>query len=106
MAQSLAGKRPLELFHKMGFCDADGNMLPEVLASLKTVSQGAATTVWCATSPLLNQTGGVYCEDADIAALATDESFSGGVKPYSLNESSAKRLWTLTEEMIGHKFNC
>lgn len=102
----LGREAPLELFHKMGFCDADGNMLPEVLASLKTVSQGAATTVWCATSPLLNQTGGVYCEDADIAALATDESFSGGVKPYSLNESSAKRLWTLTEEMIGHKFNC
>lgn len=102
----LGREAPLELFQKMGFCDADGNMLPEVLASLKTISQGAATTVWCATSPLLNQTGGVYCEDADIAALATGESVSGGVKPYSLNESSAKRLWTLTEEMIGYKFNC
>ncbi|MGE7775968.1 SDR family NAD(P)-dependent oxidoreductase [Chitinophaga sp. NPDC101104] len=102
----LGREAPLELFQKMGFCDADGNMFPEVLASLKTISQGAATTVWCATSPLLNQTGGVYCEDADVAALATGESASGGVKPYSLNESSAKRLWTLTEEMIGHKFNC
>ncbi|MBA9079665.1 hypothetical protein [Rufibacter quisquiliarum] len=29
-------------------------MLPEVLASLKTIPQGAATTVWAATSPLLN----------------------------------------------------
>ncbi|MFC0608460.1 hypothetical protein ACFFGQ_12005 [Rufibacter quisquiliarum] len=38
----------------MGFCDAEGNMLPEVLASLKTIPQGAATTVWAATSPLLN----------------------------------------------------
>nr|WP_295872024.1 SDR family NAD(P)-dependent oxidoreductase [uncultured Chitinophaga sp.] len=102
----LGREAPLELFQKMGFCDADGNMLPEVLASLKTIPQGAATTVWCATSPLLNQTGGVYCEDADVAALATGESASGGVKSYSLNESSAKRLWTLTEEMIGHKFNC
>jgi hypothetical protein len=55
----------------MGFCDADGNLLPEVAASLKTVPQGAATTVWCATSPLLNDRGGVYCEDADVAALAS-----------------------------------
>ncbi|QJB31672.1 SDR family NAD(P)-dependent oxidoreductase [Chitinophaga oryzae] len=102
----LGREAPLELFQKMGFCDADGNMLPEVLASLKTVSQGAATTVWCATSPLLNQIGGVYCEDADVAALATGEFASGGVKPYSLDKSGAKRLWTLTEEMIGHKFNC
>ncbi len=101
----LGREAPLELF-KNGFCDADGNMLPEVLASLKTISQGAATTVWCATSPLLNQTGGVYCEDADVAELATVESPSGGVKPYSLNEPGAKRLWTLTEEMIGYKFNC
>ncbi|SHM81291.1 NAD(P)-dependent dehydrogenase, short-chain alcohol dehydrogenase family [Chitinophaga jiangningensis] len=102
----LGREAPLELFQKMGFCDADGNMLPEVLASLKTISQGAATTVWCATSPLLNHTGGVYCEDADVAALATGESTSGGVKPYSLQESSAKHLWTLTEEMMGHQFNC
>lgn len=102
----LGREAPLELFQQMGFCDADGNMLPEVLAALKTVSQGAATTVWCATSPLLQQTGGVYCEDADVAAMATGESVLGGVKPYSLNESSAKRLWTLTEEMIGLTFNC
>src|SRR5690606_18696347 len=61
----LAREAPLELFQKMGFVDANGVMLPEVLASLKTIPQGAATTVWCATSPLLNSIGGVYCQDAD-----------------------------------------
>jgi len=100
----LGREAPLELFQKMGFCDADGNMLPEVIASLKTVPQGAATTVWCATSPLLDNIGGVYCEDADIASLSVDGAVSGGVKPYSLDESNAKRLWTLTEEMIGYQF--
>ena len=47
----LGREAPLELFQQMGFCDAEGNLLPEVAASLKTIPQGAATTVWCATSP-------------------------------------------------------
>lgn len=95
----------LELFQKMGFCDAQGKVFPEIIASLKTIPQGAATTVWCATSPLLNNVGGVYCEDADVAELATGAPGSGGgVQPYSLDESNAKRLWTLTEEMTGISF--
>lgn len=100
----LGREAPLELFQKMGFLDADGNMLPEVAAALKTVPQGAATTVWCATSPLLDNIGGVYCEDADIAPLAADISNPQGVSPYSVDEASAKKLWALTEEMTGVKF--
>src|SRR5262249_26485693 len=34
---------------------------------LKNAEQGAATSVWCATSPQLDGMGGVYCEDVDIA---------------------------------------
>ncbi len=101
----LGREASLELFQQMGFCDADGNILPEVAASLKTIPQGAATTIWCATSPMLNNIGGVYCEDADIAELALETSTSGGVKPYSLDETNAKRLWTLSEEMTGISFN-
>ncbi|SKA03730.1 NAD(P)-dependent dehydrogenase, short-chain alcohol dehydrogenase family [Chitinophaga eiseniae] len=94
----LGREAPPELFQKMGFCDAEGNLLPEVAASLKTVPQGAATTIWCATSPLLNNIGGVYCEDGDIAA-------STSVKPYSLDEDNAKRLWAMSEELTGITFN-
>jgi len=101
----LGREASLELFQKMGFCDAEGHLLPEVAASLKTVPQGAATSVWCATSPLLDHIGGVYCEDAEVAVVATDASISGGVKPYSLDESNAKRLWILSEEMTGITFN-
>ncbi|MGF7026910.1 SDR family NAD(P)-dependent oxidoreductase [Sphingobacterium siyangense] len=96
---------PLELFHKMGFVDADGNMLPEVAASLKTIPQGAATTVWCATSPMLDHIGGVYCEDGDIAVVSSDITVQKGVHPYSLDETNAKRLWKLIEEMTGIRFN-
>jgi NAD(P)-dependent dehydrogenase (short-subunit alcohol dehydrogenase family) len=100
----LAREAPMELFQQLGFCDAAGKILPEVAASLKTVPQGAATTVWCATSPLLTDIGGVYCEDADIAVMADDKSVSsntGGVNIYSLDETNAKRLWTWSEEMTG-----
>jgi NAD(P)-dependent dehydrogenase (short-subunit alcohol dehydrogenase family) len=101
----LAREASLELFQQMGFCDAEGNILAEIAASLKTIPQGAATTVWCATSPLLNTIGGVYCEDVDIAELAPESSISNdGVKSYSLDETNAKLLWTLSEEMIGVHF--
>ncbi|MFD2581187.1 SDR family NAD(P)-dependent oxidoreductase [Pedobacter vanadiisoli] len=101
----LGREAPLELFVKMGFADEQGNMLPEVLASLKTVPQGAATTVWCATTPLLNSIGGVYCEDADVAPLASNNELSAGVKPYSLDEADAKRLWEWSEEISGIFFS-
>ncbi|UII29662.1 SDR family NAD(P)-dependent oxidoreductase [Fulvivirga ulvae] len=100
----LAREAPLELFQQMGFCDAEGNILPEVLASLKTIPQGAATTVWCATSLMLKDIGGVYCEDVEIAELAPDATVAEGVKPYSLDEASAKKLWTLSEALTGVKF--
>ncbi len=101
----LGREASLELFQKMGFVDDQGNMLPEVLASLKTIPQGAATTVWCAVSPSLNDIGGVYCEDAEVALLSPDHTAGQGVKSYSLDRESAKRLWTWSEEVTGITFN-
>jgi NAD(P)-dependent dehydrogenase (short-subunit alcohol dehydrogenase family) len=101
----LGREAPIALFQQMGFCDADGNILPEVAASLKTIPQGAATTVWCATSPLLQNIGGVYCEDADIATLADDVKATNGVKLYSLDKNNARQLWIISEAMTGLQFN-
>jgi NAD(P)-dependent dehydrogenase (short-subunit alcohol dehydrogenase family) len=101
----LAREASTELFQKLGFCDTEGNILPEVIASLKTISQGAATTVWCATSPLLKDKGGVYCEDCDVAALTNGTPGSNGVQLYSLDEVNAKRLWHLSELLTGIKFD-
>lgn len=101
----LTREAPLELLQQFGFYDDKGDIVPEVIASLKNIPQGAATTVWCATSLLLNEIGGVYCEDVEIAELAIDPSIPNGVKPYSLDEASAKQLWKLTEELTGITFN-
>lgn len=109
----LARDADTELFKQMGFFDEKGNIRPEILASLKTIAQGAATSVWAATSPLLNNIGGVYCEDADIAELLSEDPavqsnaklHHSGVLAYSLDQSSAKRLWDLTREMTGIEFS-
>lgn len=101
----LTREAPLEILQQFGFYDANGNPVEKVIASLKTIQQGAATTIWAATSPLLNETGGVYLEDADIASLADNSSQGVGVKSYSLEEVSAKRLWTLAEDLTGVRFD-
>lgn len=101
---NLAKEASTDLLQQIGLLDEKGNMKQEVAETLKTVPQGAATAVWAATSPLLNNIGGVYCEDADIAEVFADEGVSTGVKPYSLDESNAKRLWTLSEELTGITF--
>jgi NAD(P)-dependent dehydrogenase (short-subunit alcohol dehydrogenase family) len=102
----LGREASLELFQKMGFLDENGNLFPEVAAKLKSIPQGAATTVWCATSPLLDNIGGVYCEDNDIAPLSNDMDSVGsyGVEPYALYETNSKRLWDLSEKMTGISF--
>ena len=104
----LAREAPVALFQQLGFCDATGNILPEVAASLKTIPQGAATTVWCATSPMLNNLGGLYCEDSDIAELVDEKSglsTTSGVRLYSLDETNAKRLWAWSEKITGITFH-
>lgn len=100
----LGREASLETFQKMGLVDERGNLLPEVAASLKTIPQGAATTVWCATSPLLDQIGGVYCEDVEVAELSLEKGTSKGVKAYSVDGESAERLWDWTEKVTGVSF--
>jgi NAD(P)-dependent dehydrogenase (short-subunit alcohol dehydrogenase family) len=101
----LIREAPMELLQQFGFYDAQGKVVPAVIDSLKTIPQGAATTIWCATSPLLNSIGGVYCEDADVAVLSPGQEMSAGVKTYSVDAANAKRLWQLTEELTGIPFD-
>jgi NAD(P)-dependent dehydrogenase (short-subunit alcohol dehydrogenase family) len=98
-----------EELRKFGALDENHNPINDPSKGLKTLSQGASTTVWCATSPALADACGVYCEDADIAALdrieaGVDATVMRGVAPYALDEQEAKRLWVLSEQLSGVKF--
>jgi NAD(P)-dependent dehydrogenase (short-subunit alcohol dehydrogenase family) len=74
---------------------------------LKTAEQGAATSVWCATSSQLDGKGGVYCLDCDIADVVELQAPEGrdGVIPWAIDPDSAQRLWGLSENMTGVKLS-
>ena len=69
----------------------------------KSIPQGAATSVWAASSPELEGRGGLYLEDCHIAEPATEDS-SGGVHDYALDSDAAQRLWELSEQLVGDQF--
>jgi len=81
-----------------GWIDAEG----KVNERFKTPEQGASTAVWCSTSPMLAEVGGVYCEDCDIATLTpSGASRYSGVDPHAVDPVAATRLWSLSEQMTG-----
>lgn len=99
-----------------GVFDEDGKVLFDPSRQLKTIEQGAATSVWCATSAQLNGIGGVYCENCDISPVTTEEkagenneigrrasSKAFGVLPYAVDTAAAVRLWDVSEQLTGVK---
>ena len=70
----------------------------------KTPEQGAGTSVWAATSPLLAGMGGVYCEDCNIAS-PTDPTDPlarfRGVDAHAIDPEAATRLWALSAQLTG-----
>ncbi|MCA8898006.1 MAG: SDR family NAD(P)-dependent oxidoreductase [Hyphomonas sp.] len=85
----------------LGWKAADGTIPPAVQAMFKTPEQGASTSVWCATDPRLSDRGGVYCENCDIAPLATEESQRWEhVRAWACDDDRAERLWEISEKML------
>src|SRR6202165_5155709 len=70
---------------------------------LKSVEQGAATSVLLAASPLLDGIGGRYFEDCNEAMVVKrrDEFGIAGVAPYALDAGNAERLWELSLKLVG-----
>ncbi|SEM41572.1 NAD(P)-dependent dehydrogenase, short-chain alcohol dehydrogenase family [Luteibacter sp. UNCMF331Sha3.1] len=94
-----------------GAIDDEGRPVVDLSKGLKSVAQGASTSVWTATSPRLDGMGGVYCEDNDISPLLVDAdatigslSEDVGVRPWAVDTDAAERLWTLSEAQTGATF--
>jgi NAD(P)-dependent dehydrogenase (short-subunit alcohol dehydrogenase family) len=93
-----------------GVLDANGERILDPSRQLKTVEQGAATQVWCATSPGLANIGGVYCENVEVARVVPpeergdwkrdDSTRKVGVMPHAIDTANAERLWALSETML------
>ena len=88
----------------LGWMKEDGSPTELTKNFFKTTSQGASTTVWCATSSSLNEIGGVFCEDCDIAKRKNevDESMQRyfGVADWAVDIDEASKLWELTEKTL------
>ncbi|MGW1209379.1 SDR family NAD(P)-dependent oxidoreductase [Streptomyces sp. NPDC002499] len=68
---------------------------------IKTVEQGAATSVLLATSPLLDGVGGRYFTDCNETEVVDRRSGTlHGVARYAVDPDNARRLWTLSEELL------
>ena len=75
--------------------------------SLKTVPQGAATSVWAGIVASADAVGGRYCEDCHVGEPLEGEPFSllaEGVHAYALDPEHAKALWAKSEQMVGETF--
>ncbi|MFD3372777.1 MULTISPECIES: oxidoreductase [unclassified Streptomyces] len=90
-----------------GALDSEGRPVRDPERQMKTVQQGAATSVWCATSPQLDGLGGVYCENVDISPLVAPENEAAwaggdsvpGVLPRAVDPEAAARLWEVSERL-------
>lgn len=73
------------------------------LYSLKSIPQGAATSVWAGVIAPADAIGGRYCEDCHVAEIV-DGTVEDGVRAYALDPDRAKALWVKSEEMVGERF--
>ena len=88
----------------LGWMDENGSPSEMAKNFFKSTSQGASTTLWCATSSNLNGIGGVFCEDCDIAKRKNevDDSLQRyfGVADWAVDTEEASKLWDVTEKML------
>lgn len=80
--------------------DVDFNKLPMFI---KSVEQGAATSCWAATAASLDEYGGRYLADCQVAPVV-DTYRPDGCMAYGLDPAAAERLWGISEEMVGEQF--
>lgn len=71
---------------------------------MKTVPQGAATSVWAAVSKDLEGRGGLYCEHCSVSTNEKSDSNSvmsmmEGYLPHIYNKETPNKLWELSEKL-------
>ena len=91
---------PREEMIASGWISEDGTLN----AQFKSPEQGAATSVWAATSPQLAGMGGVYCEDCDIAeptVPGAPNARVAGVNEHAIDPDAASWLWNYSAQLTG-----
>ena len=68
---------------------------------IKSLEQGAATSVWASIEPSLRGRGPLYLEDCQVARVNDEPNLRSGVMQYAMDQENAKRLWASIEQMFG-----
>lgn len=76
---------------------------PKVHAYMKSPAQGAATTVWAAIAKCWEGKGGKYMDNCQIAPPTPEgaEITFPGYAEWAYNEEKAKKLWKMSNELVG-----
>ncbi len=85
----------LDAQREAGFIDEDGT--PNAL--FKNVEQGASTSVWAATAPVLEGVGGLYLENCSEAGVMHPDMPFMGRMDFAVDSRSADLLWQASEEL-------
>jgi NAD(P)-dependent dehydrogenase (short-subunit alcohol dehydrogenase family) len=90
--------------HVRAQAGASGTPLPDEPPEMtfKSVEAGAATQCWAATASELDDQGGKYLADCQVAVVGGDIG-ENGVAPYAQDSKAAARLWAMSEEWVGQK---
>ncbi len=72
--------------------------------SFKQIPQGAATQLYAATAPELEGRGGLYLEDCQVSGVEPCPG-GAGCAAYALDPEAAARLWALSEQTVGERFD-
>lgn len=92
-----------EDWDRLGWVDKETG---KPIERIKTVEQGASTSVWVALSPELDNQSGVYCEDCavSIGVVEPTTPLIKGLAAHSVDMNSAALLWNLSEDLVKKVF--
>lgn len=76
---------------------------PEVNDYMKNEAQGAATSVWSAVAKCWEGKGGKYLDNCQIAPPVPEGAglFTSGYATWAYDEEAAKRLWSMSNTLVG-----
>lgn len=75
---------------------------------VRSIPQGAATSVWAGIVADADVVGGLYCEDCAVAEPLADDAYVsalwGGVRAYALDAGHAEAFWEKIGELTGERY--
>lgn len=73
------------------------------LFQLKTISQGAATSIWAGFIANAEEVGARYCEDCHVSQIVDGpvDAAGEGLYAYAVDAERARRLWEISEALVG-----